>query len=81
MNVGANTLGICGEEVGFGWLQPGIHDDRFHVVVDPVQVLEGVDVGDVAAVEDVVDVLQEDLAFDLHGWRERGSVSTHTVMK
>ena len=72
MDVGADTLGVCGEEVGFGWLQASVHDNGLHVVVDSVQVLKGIDVGDVTAVEDVVDVLQKDLTLDLVG--ERGGV-------
>ena len=68
MHVRPHSLCVGREEVGLGGLQPRVQHHRAHVVVDPVEVLHGVDVGHVPTAEDVVDVLQEGLTLDLWGW-------------
>lgn len=65
VNVAANSLGKCGEQVCLGWLQPSVLDRRPHLVQDAIHVLHGIDVGHIACVENVVNVLQERFALDL----------------
>ena len=65
VQVVAHSLGVGGEEVGFGSLDAPSEQDGFHGGVDLLQVVKHIDVGHVASVQNVVDVLQERLALDL----------------
>ncbi len=65
MQIVAHALRVGREEVGLGGGQTRLLDDRLHRAVDAVELVERVDVGHVARVQDVVEVLEEALALDL----------------
>ena len=65
MEVGPDPLGVGGEEVALGRLLPHVQHYWPHGRVDSVRLVVHVDVGHVSRVQDVVDILQKRLAFDL----------------
>ncbi len=48
--VAPDPLGVGGEQVRLGGLEARVLDDGLHLVVDTVQVLNGVDVGHISRV-------------------------------
>ena len=60
-----DSLGVGGEQVGLGGLHARILNYGLHGCEDLLLLIEPVDVGNIASIQDVVDVLQERLALDL----------------
>lgn len=65
VDVAADPANVGGHEVGFSWLLAQCLHHRLHGVQDALLLVRGVQVGNVTRVQDVVDVLQEGLAFNL----------------
>ena len=65
MKVRLDAFLVGGEEVRLGRLQAHILNHRFHRSIDVVQLVNRVDVRHVTRVQDIVDVFQERLTFDL----------------
>ena len=65
MSVVTHSLGESGVEVGLSGLQPLILHNGLHGRVDRVKLVQGIDIGNVASVENIVQILQERLTFYL----------------
>jgi hypothetical protein len=66
VQVGSDSLGEHGEEVGLGWLKTHVLHDWFHGGEDLFLIIKAVQVGNVTRVQDVVDIFQEGFALDLN---------------
>lgn len=65
VDVAANPADVGSHQVGFRGLLAQCLHHRLHGVQDALLLVGGVQVGNVPRVQDVVDVLQEGLAFNL----------------
>ena len=54
VQIAPDSLGVSGVEIGFGGLEAGVLHQRFHGRVDLIQLVESVNVGDVARIQNVV---------------------------
>ena len=65
MNVGANAFRVGRKEIRFRRLKSGVLNDGLHRQIDVVEFVESVDIGNVARVENVVNVFEKRFAFYL----------------
>ena len=65
VNITANPLGVCGEQVSLRGLQSCIQHHWFHLRVDLVKILHRVNVGDVPRVPNIIDVFKKGFTLDL----------------
>ena len=65
VQVVADSLGVSGEQVGLGGLHACVLNNGFHGREDLLLLIKAINVGNVASIQDVVDVLQECLTLDL----------------
>lgn len=65
VDIAANPSCVCSHQVGLGGLQPQLSHNRLHGCHDLLLIIRAVNVGNIARVEQVVDIFKEGLIFNL----------------
>ena len=71
MNVAANPLCECREQVSLGRLKTRVLHNWLHFMINLVQIIKGINVRNIPRVQDVINVFKEELALDLRVRKEK----------
>jgi hypothetical protein len=71
VQITANAFGVSGVEIGFCGLQASVLNQGLHRGVDLIEFVEGINVGHVTGIQNVVQILQKGFTFNLGVTGER----------